>query len=121
MAVNYMSTVHIPKYNVGTIRNKRYEYDETLVSDTNGNPLIIPENVNIIAVTVSATDSGSGKIQTTTNKLQDVINDNNLVWVDWDAGDVVGVIQDFAPPVTAIRLVRSSGTVRMMIVAGQGG
>ena len=83
----------------------------------NGDSIIIPDNIKNISVTLEVGGSSSGKIQTTTNKVDDVINDNDVVWVDWDSGIVTVTTQDSSLPVTALRLVRSTGTVRMLIRA----
>ncbi len=112
----YMDFVNIPEYQAGRIDSIAFEYDDTLTSAINGNSVIIPTNINKGAVTLQITGGGSGKIQTTTNLLQDVIDDNGVVWVDWDSGTVAATTQDILEvAVTAIRQVNVSGNSRMML------
>ena len=113
MAIKYMTRVHIPEYEV-VIKNNAWEYDDQLSSPGNGNTVIVPAGVTVISVTLGIT-TGSGKIQTTTNLLDDVISNTGIVWQDWDDGVVTDNTQDYTSAVTAIRQVNVSGTSRMML------
>lgn len=115
MAIAYMTRVTIPKYE-NRIDQYGFEYEETLDSAGNGNSVLIPDVVRNIGVTLQVL-SGTGKIQTTTNKVQDVIDDNNVVWVDWDSGVVSTTTQDSCSPVTALRMVNVSGEQRLLMRA----
>ena len=85
MAVEYMTSVNISTYDP-IIRNISFEYDSGDVSGAgNGNAVIIPNNISKVSITLYIS-SGEGKVQTTTNKLADVISGTGLVWVDWDSG-----------------------------------
>lgn len=117
MAIKYMTPVNIAQYDAGKIDNIGWEYDTgDIASPGDGDSIIIPDNIKDIIVTLYI-NAGQGKVQTTTNKVQDVIDDNSVIWVDWDPGLVSSTIQDTAPPVTAIRMVNVSGTTRLMIRA----
>lgn len=120
MAVEYMTPVRIPKYDNphgGVNDIMGYEYDSgDIDSGSAGDWILIPDNVRDIICTLEI-DSGEGKLQTTTNKVADVISDNDVVPHDWDNGSVTENTQDKAPPVTAIRLYRISGTIRLMVRA----
>lgn len=113
MPIAYMQRVTIPDYE-NRIDNKGFEYQETLTSSGNGDSVIIPDCVSKISVTLEITGGGSGRIQATTNLLQDVLDDNNVVWIDWDNGVVAASTQDAMEPATAIRVVNVSGTTRIM-------
>ena len=88
-----------------------WEYEDDVSSVTEGDTIIIPGGVVGIAVTLDIGAACTAKVQTTTDKIQDVINEKATVtWVDWDAGAVIADTQDYCKPVTAIRLVQTIGT-----------
>ena len=115
MSVNTMTRRVIPPYG-----NQRYEYDETLTyvdTELTSDPLIFPGGDTVFTATLYI-DTGSGKIQTTNNKYDDVLSDTDVVWTDWDSGSVTITIQDtFDASVTAIRFICTTGTVRLMATA----
>lgn len=112
----YMTSVNIDTYD-SIKRNIAWEYDSGDVSSSgNGDAVIIPIGVKQIVVSLEI-DTGEGKIQTTTNKVTDVISDTDVVWVDWDDGSVTSTTQDSCSPVTAIRMINTLGTTRMMLRA----
>jgi hypothetical protein len=118
MAVSYMTSMNIDTYDP-IIKNISYEYDQTLVyvsTPLTSDPIIMPNNIDQIAVTLSIT-AGEGKVQTTTNKLADVISGTSVVWHDWELGSIIATDQDVAAPVTAMRFICTTGTVRVMIKA----
>ena len=95
------------------------EIDESLVAmAAAGDFFLIPAEFNSLSVTLGVT-GGSGRVETTTNKVADVESDTNVVWVPWDAGDVVATTQDVAARPTAIRQVNISGTTRLMVTASK--
>lgn len=109
MAVDYMNSACVNDKYPGS-EGKAWEYEEELQNNVNGKVLIIPPNVQSVAVTLEIYGTASGKVQATTNKLQDVLNEaSNVVWVDWDNGVLANTAQDFVYPCTAIRLVKTSG------------
>ena len=116
MSEVYMTRVTIDRYDK-RIDAQGFEYEETLSSAVNGAAVIIPDSVKNISVTLVITGGGSGKMQSTTNKLADVISDTGVVWVDWDAGVIAATAQDAMLPATAIRMVNVSGTTRVLIRA----
>lgn len=117
MAIKYMTSVHISDYEGTNISLKGWEYQDVLSTASNGDTVIIPENIKNISATLEIT-SGSGKIQTTTSLLNDVINNpGSVVWVDWDMGVISTTEQDSCLPVTAIRQVNVSGTTKMILRA----
>lgn len=115
MAIKYMTTVD--PYSIQK-DYRDWEYDTgDLASAGNGDTIIIPNGVNIINVVLEIT-AGSGKIQTTCNKLADVISDTDVVWLDWPFGTISATAQDsFDGRVTAVRMVNATGTTRLMICA----
>ena len=115
MAIKYMDLVTIPHYKAGRIDDIGYQYDTgSIIESGNGDSIIIPDNISEIAVTLYI-DSGEGKVQTTTNLIIDVISGTGIIWVDWDAGSVTSTTQDSCVPVTAIRMVNTSGTTRLLV------
>lgn len=118
MSVNYMTSVNIDTYDP-VIENVSFEYDQTLTyvdAELTSDPIIMPNNVDQIAVTLYI-DTGEGKVQATTNKLADVISDTDVVWHDWELGSIIATDQDVAAPVTAMRFICTTGVVRIMIKA----
>lgn len=115
MAVEYMTSVNIGEYDPG-INNEAWEYDSGDVT-ASGNWVLLPANLTSIVITLEVQASSSGSIQTTTNKIQDIIDDNDVVAVTWSSGTVASTTQDTSNPVSAIKVIRTTGTVRMMIRA----
>lgn len=92
-----------------------WEYSETLASPGNGKSVLLPNGCNGLSLTLSVT-AGSGKIQTTTDLLEN-IHSGTAVWVDWLVGTVTVTTQDYCKPVSAIRQVNVSGTTKLMLRA----
>ena len=98
-----------------------FEYAVTLAAISNGDWLIIPDDIKSIAVTLSFTDSAEGKVQTTTDKVE-TVKLGSPVAVDWTSGVVSATTSDATSPVTALRLSQTSigggsGTVKMTLRA----
>lgn len=118
MAVNYMTRVYLSNYDK-IIDNDAYEYDQSLVyvdATLTSDPIMVPDNIRGISVTLDI-DTGSGKVQYTTNKTADVISDTDVVWKDWDNGTITVLSDDVFYPVTAIRFICYAGTARLMLRA----
>ena len=92
----------------GEMRVFAHEMELSLSSPGNSQWIIIPLGVTQIAVTISFTDGGRGKIQTTTDIIRRVKENDGVIPVDWELGVVVDTIQDSVIPVTALRLVQTS-------------
>lgn len=117
MTVEYMTPVNINRYSASRKDDIGWEYDSgDVASPSNGNPVLIPDNVKVVSTTLEV-NTGEGKLQATTNKVANVESDTDVVWVDWDAGSVTVTTQDACSPVTAIRMVNVSGTTRLMMRA----
>lgn len=97
-----------------TINNSvAYEIEENLIAASNSDSILIPGGIQNIAVTISFTGGATGKVQTTTDKINTVKN-GSPDWVDWDIGVVGATRQDVSVPVTAIRAVQvTPGTMKM--------
>jgi len=115
MAVEYMTAVdpyNTQKDIIG------YEYDSGDVAAAgNGNWIIIPDNIRSVNAVLEIT-AGEGKLQTTKNKIADVIAGTDIVAIDWKLGSVIATAEDeHTGRVTAIRMVNISGTTRMLLNA----
>jgi hypothetical protein len=87
-----------------------YEFSETLTSAANGDTYYCDEPGQFTQLTVTYTISaGSGYIQTTTSKYDDVIA-GNAKWLTWDFGTVTATTGVVFANVTAIRQVNVSGS-----------
>ena len=83
-----------------------------MASGTNGSTILLADesakvNSILLALIIS---SGEGKIQFTLSKRADVLADN-ANWIDWEAGSVTANTTDVLFPVSAVRAVRTSGTI----------
>lgn len=114
MAIVYMTSVNVSTYD-SQIKNIAYEYDtgDKAVAG-NGDTIIVPNNIDHLNVTLEIT-AGSGKVQSTNNKLADVISDTDVVWVDWLLGTITSTAEDSCTPPTALRMVNATGTTRMLV------
>jgi len=84
------------------------EYKEAGITGTTAN-IYVPGGIQIITMTLTPTSAGTAKVQATTSIYADVVAGNAL-WVDWDNGSVTETTQSVCFPVTALRVVASSGT-----------
>ncbi|RLI61036.1 MAG: hypothetical protein DRO88_13545 [Promethearchaeia archaeon] len=96
-------------------RFQSWEYQETMTSGTYSEPLRIPPFEPGQQISVSLViDTGEGKIQFTTSGDDNI---DSAIWQDWPLGACIETQSDLLlSPVTAIRLVRISGTVTMEVV-----
>ena len=110
-----MQVVTIPA--VGRDRQFAYEQEVSLSAISNSDWIVIPEDVNSVAVTLIVAGGGKGKVQATTDSIADVVADN-ATGIDWDFGEVDANTQDVAMPPTAIRLVQTfAGSVSLKVRA----
>jgi hypothetical protein len=94
-----------------------WEYEDELESAGDGDSVLIPDDVQSVIVTLIPT-AGTGKIQSTSDKLDTVKNDpGSVTWIDWDLGVVAVPTQDKCDPPTAIRQVNATGTTKMTVRA----
>ena len=115
MSEVYMSKVTIDGYSE-RVDDVGYEYSESKDSAGNGNSIMLPTSIRAgVAITLQIT-AGEGKVQVTTSSIAEVIA-GTAVWVDWDAGSVTETTQDFMLPSTALRLVNTSGTTKIILRA----
>ena len=78
--------------------------------------VIIPNGVNAISASIIIT-TGVGKLQFTTG-TQAELDGDTADWMDWTAGDVTNADDSTTfNPVSGVRLVRTSGTVKMTVRA----
>lgn len=115
MAVEYMKTVDPYNTRKDTIG---YEYDSGDIAVAgNGNWVIIPDTIRSVNAVLEIA-AGEGKIQTTKNKLADVIAGTDIIVVDWKLGSITTTAEDeHTGRVTAIRMVNTSGITRMLLNA----
>lgn len=75
--------------------------------------ILVPIRASVV-VQLSFDDAGTAKVQATTTPYDDV-RAGNAQYVDWDVGDVTATVQAVCTGVTALRVVRTSGTPRITI------
>jgi hypothetical protein len=103
----------VSQINTGDARKVAWEKEIDLVAPGNSDWLLVPDEVQGLTVTLSFTGGGSGKVQSTTDKV-DTVKTGSPVAVDWPLGEVSSSTQDFCLPVTAIRAVQiNAGTLKM--------
>lgn len=92
-----------------------YEYEDTKTAAANGDSVLIPgdKKLKVISVTIIPT-AGSGKIQTTTSSVADVMADAAL-WDDTNAGVVASQTTMALELCTAIRQVNVTGSTKMTV------
>lgn len=98
-------------------RFQGWEYKEEMTSGTNSDPIAIPPLNEGVSVSVSFISAGGvGKIQFTTSP--DSVLNTSAVWQDWPLGSNSTTFSDILiGPVTGLRLVRTSGTIGIEIIA----
>jgi hypothetical protein len=105
----------VAKINLGDEKKFAWEKQIDLIAPGNSDWLLVPDEVAGLTATLSFTAGGSGKIQTTTDKV-DTVKTGSPVAVDWPLGEVSSSTQDFCVPVTAIRAVQiNAGTLKMTV------
>jgi len=94
-----------------------WEYTETMSAGTNSDPIPIPPLGRIGTLTAALViTSGEGKVQVSTSPDAAVVADT-ANWQDWEAGSVTSTTADsLMSQVSAVRFVRTSGTVTLELV-----
>ena len=105
---------------MGTLQTRKgkfdgWEYRETLTAGANSDPIpILPLGQNRNITVALLTTGGEGKIQITTSPDADLAS---AIWHDWDKGAcTANTIDSLLSGVTAMRLIRISGTVTIEII-----
>ena len=75
--------------------------------------ILVPIRASVVCQ-LSFDAAGTAKLQATNTPYEDV-RAGNGVYVDWDVGDVTTTVQAVCTGVTAVRVVRTSGTPRITI------
>lgn len=102
-------------YSIG--QDRSFEIEINLTSAGNSEWIIIPEKIRFISVTVSFTGGATGKIQTTTDKV-DTIRNGSPIAIDWRFGEVTNNRTEVCKPVSGLRAVQiESGTMKVTIRA----
>ena len=102
-------------YSIGQERS--YEYEINLDAPGNSDWIIIPERVRHISVTVTFESGATGKIQTTTDRV-DTIRNGNPVAIDWPFGIVSTNQTKVCRPCSGIRAVQvGAGTMKVTLRA----
>ena len=104
-----------PDYSIG--QDRSWEAEINLSAPGNSEWVIIPEKIQKISVTVSFTSGATGKIQTTTAKVNTILNGSPVV-IDWPYGVVSTNQSRVCMPVSGMRAVQiGSGTMKMTMRA----
>jgi len=80
---------------------------------------IVPSGKSFISVTVFPSGGGTAMVQTTTDSINNIKNDNEVIYVNWISGEVSVLTQDSTlSRVNAIRCTNtsSSGIVKFTAV-----
>lgn len=118
MAFNLMVRQNNDDYKTN-VRNKIYFYRESIATPSNGNPIIIPDDVRELLVRFIPT-AGSGSIETSVSSIDSIKGVSGAptaVWNPWDAGTVAALTDDTGRRVNAVRLVNTSGTTVIEMIA----
>jgi len=101
----------------GRGENRSYEHELNNSSPGNSIWVLIPDKINIISVTLSFTGGGSGKMQTSTDKV-DTVKNGSPEYKNWPFGEVSASRQERCDPCTAIRLEQiNAGTMKVSVRA----
>lgn len=99
----------------GTGAGKTFGFKVWLSGEESSNWFILPAGAKALTVTVYPSGGAYCFLQTTTDTISDIINNRQVVGVDWDR-HIVGapVQQTFEGPVTAVRCTQTTeaGTVK---------
>ena len=102
-------------YSIG--QDRSWESELNLSAPGNSEWVIIPEKIQKISVTVSFTGGATGKIQTTTAKVDTILNGSPVV-IDWPFGTVSTNQSKVCMPVSGMRAVQiGSGTMKVTMRA----
>ncbi len=70
--------------------------------------------IDTVGVQLSFDSAGTAKVQATISPYNDV-DAGTAKWIDWDLGDVTDTSQGNCHKATAIRVYRTSGTIRLEV------
>ena len=94
-----------------------YDYEEELSSAGDGNIILMPAGNLKTSVGIIINDAGAGKVQYSITPVWKILEDeDNAEFLDWSLGTVTSsTIDELSSPVSALKLVNSSGTVKIQI------
>ena len=98
-------------------RDKKFAYEFVSELDAigNGDWVLIPEDVNLIAVTLEVFDNVRAKIQATTDTIANIQTDV-AIGIDWDIGETFVDQQDLCEGASAVRLIQNTtGNCKMSV------
>lgn len=102
-------------YSIG--QDRSWEFEVNLEAAGESEWIIIPEKIKIISVTVSFTGGASGKVQTTTDRVDVVVN-GSPVPIDWPFGVIDVNVSKSCRPVSGMRAVQvGTGTMKLTVRA----
>ncbi len=104
--------------NTGYQRNVVFQKKITIENPGESKWILIPDQINCVDVTLSFSGGASGKMQTTTDEIIDIKNDN-AVPVDWPFGTVEETFQAGCLPVSGIRAVQEGAGIMIVTVRAQ--
>ena len=111
MAVRNFDVLNID----GEKNNFAYQAAQTLSSAGNGDWFLVPAGVDYITAILSIT-TGTGKIQVSNATIAELEADTASA-IEWTPGEVSVTTQSLILPVVAIRVVNTTGTVKMELKA----
>lgn len=114
-----MATINLQVAKTEYSRGEPRKWEREIVLDTPGESewIIIPEQVDIISITVSFTGGATGKIQTTTERVY-IVKTGSPLAEDWSYGVVSVSFTKTCKPCSAIRAVMiHSGTMKITIIS----
>jgi len=97
------------------IPEKAWEYTEEIAAGQNGKWLEFPNGCRGAMVEIEIAGSGEGYVEATGQLLNERVRAGSATGKPWDQGTVSGTTQDYVVPVTAIRGVNISGTIRLNV------
>ena len=89
------------------------EFDEVIAVAGAGTWWIVPRGMESVMVSIRPVTAGSGYLEYTLDNYEEVTEGTPSAKT-WDAGTVAVQTDDVLHPVTAIRLVNVSGSMRMV-------
>lgn len=105
--------MEVAQINTGYQRQVAFEKEINLTGVSVSNWIIIPDQIQKIDVTISFSGGATGKIQTSTDKVN-VVKTGSPVLIDWPFGTVSENIARACKPVTAMRGVQeTSGDMKL--------
>lgn len=113
-----MNIINMQKAGVeGEQHELAWESEVSLSAVGVSDAILIPDGVISVACTISVSGGGKGKVRTSTDKLDTILN-GTPTWIDWDLGEVSADAQDVCLPVSALQLEQTfAGTVKLSVRA----